>query len=154
MRSRAATSSPDYDLVVFPGHEEYVTEHAYDVDHAVPRPRRQPCVPRGEQHLLAGARRRDSDDARWRSGATRTAGGARSSAVQYVGSNHGALQRPYTVTGAAGARGRSPAPGLHERIDLRALRDRDRRAQARLAAGDDRARAHSGPARARAGRRR
>ena len=30
-RSRRATSCDDYDLVVFPGHTEYVTEHAYDV---------------------------------------------------------------------------------------------------------------------------
>ena len=43
-----------YDLVVFPGHEEYATTHAYDVLRALPRSRRQPRVPIGEQHLLSG----------------------------------------------------------------------------------------------------
>ena len=65
--SRTTTSSASasgdalaraYDLVVFPGHEEYVTTHAYDVIAALPRPRRQPDVPRGEQLLLARRARR------------------------------------------------------------------------------------------------
>ena len=30
----------DYDLVVFPGHEEYVSDHVYDIVTPLPRPRR------------------------------------------------------------------------------------------------------------------
>ena len=48
----------NYDLVVFPGHEEYVTAARARRDHALPQPRRQPRVPRGEQPVLGGARRR------------------------------------------------------------------------------------------------
>ena len=41
-----------YDLIIFPGHEEYVTAHAYDLIEALPRPRREPRVPLGQQLLL------------------------------------------------------------------------------------------------------
>ena len=53
-----------YDLIVFPGHHEYVTTHEYDVVERLPRPRRQPRVPLREQLLLAGrqARRPDGED--------------------------------------------------------------------------------------------
>jgi hypothetical protein len=91
-----------YDLVVFPGHEEYVTRHEYDVI---------------EQYRNAGGnlaflaannlyRRVD------RVGATlvrrapwRKLGRPESSlvGVQYVGSDHGQRQAGYTVTGAAAA---------------------------------------------------
>ena len=59
-----------YDLVVFEGHEEYVTTHEYDVVTALPRPRRQPDVPLGEQLLLEGRQDRARCCARSRSGAT------------------------------------------------------------------------------------
>ena len=52
----------DYDLVVFPGHEEYVTAARARRDHALPQPRRQPRVPRGEQHVLGRADRPAADD--------------------------------------------------------------------------------------------
>ena len=91
-----------YDLVVFPGHEEYVTRHEFDVI---------------EQYRNAGGnlaflaannlyRRVD------RVGATivrrapwRKLGRPESSVVgvQYVGSDHGQRQAGYTVTGAAAA---------------------------------------------------
>ena len=50
-----------YDLVVFPGHTEYVTEHAYNVVAAVPRPRRPP----------RSSSRRTTSSGRWRRAARR-----------------------------------------------------------------------------------
>ncbi len=58
-----------YDLIVFAGHHEYVTTREYDLVERLPRPRRQPHVPLGEQLLLAGrAARRTSSrrTRRWR----------------------------------------------------------------------------------------
>jgi hypothetical protein len=91
-----------YDLLVFPGHEEYVTETAYD---AVERFRDvggnlaflaannfYRRVTRRGQRLVRGA-------------AWRTLGRPESAlvGVQYVGSNHGAKQGGYVVTGATTA---------------------------------------------------
>jgi hypothetical protein len=91
-----------YDLVVFPGHAEYVTTHAYDV---VERYRDL-----GGNLLFLSANnffwrvqregRRITRDALWRD-----AGRPESSlvGVQYVGSDSGVRQAPYTVTGADAA---------------------------------------------------
>jgi hypothetical protein len=89
-----------YDLVVFPGHEEYVTQHEYDV---IERYRDAG----GNLAFLAANnlyRRVDRIGktlvrrAPWRS-----LGRPESSVVgvQYVGSNNGARQAAYTVTGAS-----------------------------------------------------
>ena len=43
-----------YRLIVFAGHEEYVTSHTFDLITALPQRRRQPRVPLGEQLLLQG----------------------------------------------------------------------------------------------------
>ena len=50
-----------YRLIVFAGHEEYVTSHTYDADHGLPGCRRQPRLPGREQLLLPrdGAWRHD-----------------------------------------------------------------------------------------------
>ena len=88
-----------YDLVVFPGHEEYVTRHAYDV---VERYR---DVGGNLMFLAANNLYRRVD----RVGTTivrrapwRNLGRPESTVVgvQYVGSDHGQRQAGYTVTGA------------------------------------------------------
>jgi hypothetical protein len=91
-----------YDLVVFPGHEEYVTSHAYDVIEryrdlggnlaflAANNLYRR--VDRAGTHLV----RRPT----WRKLGRPEAGVV---GVQYVGSDHGQRQAGYTVTGAAAA---------------------------------------------------
>ena len=92
----------NYDLVVFPGHEEYVTSHELDV---ITRYRNLG----GNLAFLAANNlfwevRVDpplmTKVAQWRDEGRPEAaltGGA------YVGSNHGAVQLPYTVTGATQA---------------------------------------------------
>lgn len=91
-----------YDLVVFPGHEEYVTRHAYDV---VERYRNVG----GNLMFLAANnlyRRVDRVGAKLvRRAPWRNLGRPESSVVgvQYVGSDHGQRQAGYTVTGAATA---------------------------------------------------
>jgi hypothetical protein len=91
-----------YDLVVFPGHEEYVTPHELDV---VTRFRDLG----GNLVFLA------ANNMFWqvtiapplmtKVGLWRSAGHPEASLVgaQYVGSNRGAVQAPFTVTGAAQA---------------------------------------------------
>jgi hypothetical protein len=91
-----------YDLVVFPGHAEYVTSHAYDV---VERYR-----DRGGNLMFLSANnffwrvRRDGHalvkDALWRDLGRPEAALV---GVQYVGSDGGIRQAPYTVSGAAAA---------------------------------------------------
>jgi hypothetical protein len=101
-----------YDLVVFPGHAEYVTRHAYDV---VERYRDLGGnlmflaannffwdVRRHGQALVKGRR--------WRTLGRPEAGLV---GVQYAGSNHGAHQAGFVVTGAA------KAPWLFEGTGLR-----------------------------------
>jgi hypothetical protein len=95
----------DYDLIVFPGHEEYVTQHELD---AIARYRDLG----GNLAFLAANNLfwhvRIDGPLMSKVGLWRDAGrpeGAITGA-QYVGSNHGAVQLPYTVTGAA------PAPWL------------------------------------------
>jgi N,N-dimethylformamidase beta subunit-like, C-terminal len=89
-----------YDLVVFPGHEEYVTRHEYDV---VQRYRDLG----GNLAFLAANnlyRRVDRVGRTLVRRATwRTLGRPESSVVgvQYVGSNNGRVQAGYTVTGAS-----------------------------------------------------
>jgi hypothetical protein len=92
----------NYDLVVFPGHEEYVTEHELDI---ITRYRDLG----GNLAFLAANNmfwqvRIDpplmTKVALWRNKGRPEAaltGG------QYIGSNHGAVQMPFTVTGAAQA---------------------------------------------------
>jgi hypothetical protein len=88
-----------YDLVVFPGHEEYVTEHELDV---VTRFRDLG----GNLAFLA------ANDMFWhvrmngalmtKVGLWRNTGRPEAGLVgaRYVGSNHGAVQKPFVVTGA------------------------------------------------------
>ena len=91
-----------YDLVVFPGHEEYVTRHAYDV---IERYRdaggnlaflAANNLYRRVDRLGTGLLRRPT----WRQLGRPEASVV---GVQYVGSDHGQRQSGYVVTGAAAA---------------------------------------------------
>ena len=91
-----------YDLIVFPGHEEYVTRHAYDVI------RRYRDVGGNLAFLAANnlyrrVTRRGSTLVRGR--LWRKLGRPEASivGVQYVGSNHGEKQGAFVVAGAASA---------------------------------------------------
>jgi hypothetical protein len=91
-----------YDLIVFPGHEEYVTEHEFET---ITRYRNLG----GNLAFLAAnnffwkvkiAPPLMTKVEQWRN-----AGSPEAAVVgaQYIGSNHGALQQPFTVTGASEA---------------------------------------------------
>ena len=91
-----------YDLVVFPGHEEYVTRHEYDVI------QRYRDVGGNLAFLAANNLYRRVDlvgDELVRRAPWRDLGRPESSVVgvQYVGSNNGTRQAGYTVTGASQA---------------------------------------------------
>ena len=91
-----------YDLIVFPGHEEYATEHTYDI---MTRFRNL-----GGNLMFLSANnffwkvQRDGNTLTrvklWRNLDRPEAGLV---GVQYAGSNHGAVQKPYIVEGAATA---------------------------------------------------
>jgi N,N-dimethylformamidase beta subunit-like protein len=102
-----------YDLIVFPGHEEYVTEHELDV---VTRFRDLG----GNLAFLAANNmfwrvRVDAGSMR-KVGLWRDAGRPEASLVgaQYAGSNHGGVQAPFQVTGAAQAPWLFAGTGLHD----------------------------------------
>ena len=90
----------DYDLIVFPGHEEYVTEHELD---AITRFRDLG----GNLAFLAAnnmfwhVRHQRAADAKVEAWREQGRPEAALTGAQYVGSNHGAVQKPYIVTGAA-----------------------------------------------------
>jgi hypothetical protein len=102
-----------YDLVVFPGHAEYVTEHAYDV---VERYRDLG----GNLMFLAAnnffwkVRRvgqRLFREKQWRALGRPEAALV---GVQYAGSNHGENQAPFVVEGASSAPWAFGGTGLHD----------------------------------------
>ena len=127
-----------YDLIVFPGHEEYVTTHAYDV---IERYRDL-----GGNLMFLSANnffyRVDRRGSRlYRTGRWRDLGRPESAlvGVQYVDWNRNYYPNvPYVVTaaGALGLPGDRPA----ERRPLRQVRDRDRRPYVAVAAGHQGAR--------------
>ena len=85
---------------VFPGHEEYVTTHAYDGFEAVPQPRRQPRVPLGEKSSTRVERRgrwlvSDGSLARPRS----PRGRARRCRSTFAWNENRYRNAPYVVTG-------------------------------------------------------
>src|ERR671937_2510258 len=102
-----------YDLIVFPGHEEYVTRHEYDV---IERYRDLG----GNLAFLAANnlyRRVDRVGSRLvRRALWRNLGRpeARIVGVQYVGSDHGGHQEGYTVAGAASAPWAFEGTGLRD----------------------------------------
>jgi hypothetical protein len=102
-----------YDLVVFPGHEEYATEHMYDVI------RRYRDLGGNLAFLAANNffwRVDRSGDSLTKVAQWRALGRPEASlvGVQYVGSNHGAVQAPFVVAPTAPAwllAGTTLAPG-------------------------------------------
>jgi hypothetical protein len=91
-----------YDLVVFPGHEEYTTAHAYDVLTRY-RDLGGNLMFLSANNLFWKVRRVGRRLVRVKQ--WRALGRPESSlvGVQYVASNHGEHQEPYTVTGASQA---------------------------------------------------
>ena len=89
----------NYDLIVFPGHEEYVTQHEFDV---ITRYRNLG----GNLAFLAANnffwKVKIAPPLMTKAEKWRDAGSPEASVVgaQYIGSNHGAVQQPFTVTGA------------------------------------------------------
>ena len=116
-----------YDLVVFPGHEEYVTRHAYDViEHyrnaggnlaflAANNLYRR--VDRVGQRLVRRGLLAEPGEA----------GGLGSSACSTSRPNHGARQAGYVISGADATPWAFDGTGLEERRRFRPVRDRDRR---------------------------
>ena len=103
-----------YDLVVFPGHTEYVTEHDVRRRPAVPRPRRPPDLPLGEQLLLEGGEERPVDAPREALARARPArGGAHRRPVPRERQRHeaGRLQDPRHRRGAVALRRDRPPNG-------------------------------------------
>jgi hypothetical protein len=102
-----------YDLVVFPGHEEYVTQHAYDVIESYRNLG-------GNLAFLAANNvyRRVDRVGRWlvRQATWRALGRPESSlvGVQYVGSDHGQRQAGYTVVDTAAAPWAFAGTGLQD----------------------------------------
>jgi N,N-dimethylformamidase beta subunit-like protein len=102
-----------YDLVVFPGHAEYVTRHAYDVV------RRYRDLGGNLMFLAANnffwSVRRDGQrlakGKQWRALGRPEAGLV---GVQYAGSNHGGTQAGFVVTGAATAPWAFAGTGLRD----------------------------------------
>jgi N,N-dimethylformamidase beta subunit-like, C-terminal len=93
------TLAQRYDLVVFPGHEEYATERAYSVA------RRYRDLGGNLMFLSANNffwRVRRSGRLLTKSGLWRDLDRPEAAlvGVQYAGSNHGAVQKPYVVEGA------------------------------------------------------
>lgn len=91
-----------YDLVVFPGHEEYVTRHEYDVIRRY-RDVGGNLAFLAANNLYRSVTRRGSTLVRGK--LWRRLGRPEASVVgvQYVGSNHGAKQGAFVVTGATAA---------------------------------------------------
>ena len=122
----------DYDLIVFSGHEEYVTDARVRPDRGLPRSRRQPRVPVGERLLLQG-----------RSGTATRSTGAGAGATSAGPRRRSSARSTSTGTTASTPTGPSPSPasqrapwlfagtGLARRLALRRLRDRGRRRRRR-----------------------
>lgn len=112
-----------YDLIVFPGHEEYTTQHAYDLISAYRE--------RGGNLMFLSANNffwkvTRSSRLLTRVNLWRSLGRPEAAlvGVQYVGSNHGAIQRPYVVADAPAWTGLTPGATLGSQygieIDARA----------------------------------
>ena len=138
-RDRATSSRAAYDLIVFEGHEEYVTAHEYDDVAALPRPRRQPDVPVGQQLLLEGATRRARSCARSASGGRRPARGRAVGAAvprERRRPAPGPVHRRELGGGTVAVGRHGPGGRVDVRSVRRRLRDRDRLDDAAVAARD------------------
>ena len=144
-----------YDLVVFPGHTEYVTEHAYDVV--------QRFRDLGGSLIFLSANNffwKVEKNGQWmrRVKLWRELGRPEAAllGVQYRANDNGTKQGVYQIVEPRRRRGSLPAPGSRRRHAGRQggrLRDRDRLDDAVLAARDEGAGPDPGPVRPRADRR-
>jgi hypothetical protein len=100
--ANGAALAQRYDLLVFPGHEEYVTRHEYDLIRSY-RDAGGNIAFLAANNLYREVTRRG--DTLVRGSLWRRLGRPESSVVgvQYVGSNHGAKQGGFVVTGASDA---------------------------------------------------
>ena len=122
-----------YDLIVFPGHTEYVTQRLYDLIRGY--------RDLGGRLIFLSANnffrhvKRTGDVARL-IGEWRDEGKPESALLgsQYLANDSGQRQEPFTVTGADVAPWLFAGTGLVERLAVRQVRDRDRRDDAELAA--------------------
>jgi hypothetical protein len=92
----------DYDLIVFPGHAEYMTEHAYDVVERY-RDLGGNLMFLSANNFFWKVERREQRLVRVKQWRALGRPEAALVGVQYAGSNHGANQAAFTVTGAATA---------------------------------------------------
>jgi len=91
-----------YDLLVFPGHEEYVTQHEYDVIRAY-RDAGGNLLFLAANNLYRRVTHRETSLVRGPLFRNLGRPEASVAGVQYVGSNHGEKQGGFVVTGAASA---------------------------------------------------
>src|SRR5262249_43678072 len=92
----------DYDLVVFPGHAEYMTQHAYDVVQRY-RDLGGNLLFLSANNFFWKVERRGQQLVRVKQWRALGRPEAALVGVQYAGSNHGANQAGFVVTGASSA---------------------------------------------------
>ena len=136
-----------YDLLVFPGHTEYVTERVFDLVEAF-RDKGGNLMFLAANNFFRKIVRRDERQTlidEWRD-----LGRPESALLgnQYIASDRGQRRAPFTVVGADVAPWAFAGHGSRERLDVRALRDRDRRALAGVTGVDAGARDDPRPVRA------
>jgi hypothetical protein len=103
-RASAATLARAYDLIVFPGHEEYVTAHEYDLIEAFRDLGGNLAFLSANDFFYKVVKNGETMEGRWR---WRDLGRPEAALVgeQYIDWNHGEYpNRPFTVTDTSGAR--------------------------------------------------
>ena len=132
-----------YDLVVFPGHSEYMTGHAYDVVERF-RDLGGRLIFLSANNFFWRVDKQGTKMTRVRLWRTEGRPEARLIGAQYRANDDGRRQGPYTVVAAEAAPWLFDKTGLDDRVDVRRdggrLRDRDRLGDARLPAGNGGAR--------------
>ena len=141
-----------YDLIVFSGHEEYVTEHTFDIVERYQALGGNLMFLSANNFFYRIEKHGDTMHGRWR---WRDLGRpeARMIGAQYLNWYQGKYKNmPYTVTGAEHAPWLFEGSGFGERLELRHVRDRGRRARSGLTVRRARARRDEGHLRPRADR--
>ena len=145
-----------YDLVVFPGHSEYMTAHAYDVVERY-RDLGGRLVFLSANNFFWGVEKRGNEMRRGRAVAYRCTPRGPTLRRPVPGERRrpapGAVRRQRPRRSAVALRGHRPRAGRHARRGGRRVRDRDRHDDAGLPAGHAGTRLDPEPLRARAPRR-
>ena len=148
MPTRTSSCSPSpqalraaYDLIVFPGHTEYVTSRLYDLI-TVYRDLGGRLIFLSANNFFRHVKR--TGNVARLIGEWRNEGRPESALLggQYLANDSGQRQQPFTVGNADGVGWLFAGTGS-ERLAVRQVRDRDRRDDPGLAAGDAGARARS-----------